>query len=378
MPDVTGNTAIDVAIGLAFTYLLFSLLCSAIQEGIAGILDLRAKKLEAGLRSMLDDHGHGTGGAPVIPGSEPTAGPEPSPAAAQPENRSAAAATAACVGTSLIDQVLAHDLVRSAYKDSLVTSRSLLKKLPFRKRRGPSYLAARTFATALLDLLAPADAGDDPLKAIEQQIALAGLPKGTRSTLLTMVKHVEKDRDHLRAVIEQWFDDTMARVSGWYKRQAQIILCLIAVAVTIGLNVNTVSIAERTIHDSSLRTYLVDQATKEKPEAGKDKIGQRITKAHTAGLPFGWHEEKNNPAKVGGHVGRAIAGWLLTIVALSLGAPFWFDALSRLARLRTTGVPEAPHEQAPRKDAPTSVVTTVKRDHDDAVVERTTTTTMPG
>jgi hypothetical protein len=33
---------------------------------------------------------------------------------------------------------------------------------------------------------------------------------------------------------------------------------------------------------------------------------------------------------------------VITVFALMLGAPFWFDTLSKLARLRTTGKPEAP------------------------------------
>jgi len=39
---------------------------------------------------------------------------------------------------------------------------------------------------------------------------------------------------------------------------------------------------------------------------------------------------------------RHLGGWLLTIMAMSLGAPFWFDVLSRLSRLRSSGKPEAP------------------------------------
>ena len=35
----------------------------------------------------------------------------------------------------------------------------------------------------------------------------------------------------------------------------------------------------------------------------------------------------------------AVFGALLTLGAISLGAPFWFDALSRLARIRQTGTP---------------------------------------
>ena len=34
MPNLTGITALDVAIGLTFVYLLFSLLCTVVVEGI--------------------------------------------------------------------------------------------------------------------------------------------------------------------------------------------------------------------------------------------------------------------------------------------------------------------------------------------------------
>jgi hypothetical protein len=34
-----------------------------------------------------------------------------------------------------------------------------------------------------------------------------------------------------------------------------------------------------------------------------------------------------------------LVGLLLTALALMLGAPFWFDALSKIARLRATGAP---------------------------------------
>ena len=41
-------------------------------------------------------------------------------------------------------------------------------------------------------------------------------------------------------------------------------------------------------------------------------------------------------------IAMAIGGWLLTIAAISLGAPFWFDTLSRFSRLRSSGKPETP------------------------------------
>jgi hypothetical protein len=32
-----------------------------------------------------------------------------------------------------------------------------------------------------------------------------------------------------------------------------------------------------------------------------------------------------------------LLGWLITAAAVSFGAPFWFDALSKLGSLRTAG-----------------------------------------
>ena len=49
------SNVLDVAIGMAFVYLLLSLLCSAVAEFIAGTLGLRAKNLEAGIRSLFSD-----------------------------------------------------------------------------------------------------------------------------------------------------------------------------------------------------------------------------------------------------------------------------------------------------------------------------------
>src|SRR3954453_11867037 len=55
MLDLTGLPALDLVIGLAFIFFLLATLAATIQEFIAGIFGLRARTLEAGLRSMLED-----------------------------------------------------------------------------------------------------------------------------------------------------------------------------------------------------------------------------------------------------------------------------------------------------------------------------------
>src|SRR6266566_1077786 len=53
--SLTGYGAIDVFIGLAFFYVLLSTVSSAINEGIATALNLRAKDLERGIKQLLGD-----------------------------------------------------------------------------------------------------------------------------------------------------------------------------------------------------------------------------------------------------------------------------------------------------------------------------------
>src|SRR5690242_14343026 len=54
VPNISGNAALDVLIGLFFLYFLLSLVCSAINEAIAAVFRLRSQYLEKGLRRVLD------------------------------------------------------------------------------------------------------------------------------------------------------------------------------------------------------------------------------------------------------------------------------------------------------------------------------------
>ena len=48
------SSTLDVVIGLSFLYLVFSLICSAINEMVAWAFDLRARTLRSGLQQLLD------------------------------------------------------------------------------------------------------------------------------------------------------------------------------------------------------------------------------------------------------------------------------------------------------------------------------------
>ena len=167
----------------------------------------------------------------------------------------------------------------------------------------------------------------------------------------------------------------MERVSGWYKRRSQIILMVLAVAVTVGFNVSTLRLVDRLWNDSVVRDSVATaavQATQQSgqqegnggpadtqnagansqaagggavnpndqnsPVVGAKEAGKKVKAATedlaALNLPIGWGKDNRNWLSFLG-----LVGWLLTAVAVWFGAPFWFDALSRLAPLRSTGRP---------------------------------------
>ena len=116
---------------------------------------------------------------------------------------------------------------------------------------------------------------------------------------------------------------------------------MLAVVVAIGLNVDAIRVANRLGDDATVRTAIANAGqqastgtaptTPANPKAAGDQAQTAVNKLNALNLPIGWSAANT-------HINAAtIAGWALTALALSLGAPFWFGALGKLANLRTTG-----------------------------------------
>jgi hypothetical protein len=305
MPDLTGLPVLDVVIGLAFVFFLLAVLASAIQELVAGFFGLRARMLEQGLRNML----------------------------ASGQSKSLVD----------VDAFYHHPLIDTLYRGKVSSDK--LGKGGLRRTKGPSYVSPTAFATFLLDQLTPAD-GAGSLRDIEA--AIEKLPSPVQDRLSPLVKAAGDDVAAFRQSVEVWYDNTMARVSGWYKRKTQVILLLIGAALVLALNANALTIADRLWKDQAVRAAVVQQAnqTASQPqEADRRKrlnsAADDVANVSKLGAPIGWSGEAK-PKWSGSSWTTTIGGWLLTILAISLGAPFWFDALGRLSRLRSSGKPETP------------------------------------
>jgi hypothetical protein len=216
-----------------------------------------------------------------------------------------------------------------------------------RRRQRPSYLPPQALSLAVAETLAKG-APDSPRgpsflqqsdEAIFQRAktVLASLPEGqVRDVLQSAAANQERTLEGFRKQIETAFDDAMQRASGWYKRKVQMVLLVIALALAVGLNVDSLRVGTRLWNDDAVRTAVVAKAKEKDPQAAANAINE----VKQLQLPVGWGAG-NAPAGVDGAL-RGLAGWLITVTAVSLGAPFWFDLLSRVARLRGSGVTAKP------------------------------------
>jgi hypothetical protein len=342
-----GSEILDVAIGLVFVYLLLSLLCSAIREGIAGLLKTRAVHLERGIQRLLQDSAQ-------------------------------------------------NGLAKTMYEHPLISS---LRSGDKNNRWNlPSYIPSRNFALAFMDLVARgkdltngSNAGPaapwisfDGLRSSVQSLGNVPLQR----TLLSLIDTADGDLAKLQANIEAWYDSGMDRVSGWYKRRTQWVLLVIGLVASVLLNVDTIRIATTLYQDDAKREAIVAQAESAARSGNLQNENARQIYARLEGLnlPIGWPEDTANATQSGTpaqgaqqkaqqgaaqattpqnaprqstrskslrqHLSEAtptqILGWLISAFAVTFGAPFWFDILNKIMVVRST---VKPHEKSPEESS---------------------------
>lgn len=283
-----GSQILDVAIGLIFVYLLSSLICTVINEMFAKILKLRTKTLRKGIQK-------------IITGQKDT------------EDKN----------------------VKDFFEHSLIKSLSLTGH--------PSYISSREFALALIDIVAPNKQGTTRVFEDIRQAIIKKLPDGSylKQALLLLISEAGENLKELNKNIEKWFDDVMERISGIYKRRLQLITLLVALVVGVGMNVDTLAITNSLYQDETIRSSIVaiaEETAKKSDFIESDTSLTRIKEIQTElqqlRIPMGW--DKSQIPSGWGWLTK-IFGWILTILAISLGAPFWFEVLNKFVNLRSAG-----------------------------------------
>lgn len=278
------STVLEVAIGMISCYCAISLIVSSINEGVSSMLQLRGKYLLQGIQKLLNDPDFNHLALAVYNNAQ-----------FHPAGNGTAS--------------------HARHLDSL-----------------PSYASPRQFATALTDTLSalqtlPGDMGS----------AIQSLPNPQlRQALSSMYARAGNDLSQFEAEVAYWFDQSMQRLVGVYKRTIQVWTVAFGFALAMVFNIDTFHLFKVLwLHPSLAADISADQFASALAAMDQFSAGH---------LPVGWEKPPFSWGADGPHWNYSLGdfllmalGWGVTALTTLFGAPFWFDLLQKATHLRGAG-----------------------------------------
>lgn len=357
---------LDILIGVATVMLLLSMAVTIMTQAVASLLNSRGKNLLAGIVGLLRQ---------IDP--------------ALPET----------IATEIATQVLKHPLVagpRGKLGDTVHREELTMLLLEFAAGEAPTNLTA--VAQAALNGLLEKNGIADPSETLKNIRAAALQLEAANPELANDVRHgmavLQEAKSQFIAKVHGWFDQTIDRVGDRFTLTARIITFIAALIVAITVQLDTFALIDRLSIDDQFRDAvrtraqgLLNAAPAPSPTpapaqtAGAGSPGANSLSGATATpLPSPTSSPTATPpGNAGGSVNTAtpspaatptpdaakiqqdyynllseaglvtlpgpnwapnmalgkIPGILLSTLLLSLGAPFWYNRLQDLLRLRS-------------------------------------------
>ena len=357
-----GIEIIEVGIGLVFTYLTLSTICSGFVQAGVKATNFRSKHLKEMLGKLLADTSY----------------------------------------SKIIKQLYDHHLINGGTLNKL-------NKI--------DYINSADFAQALVDCFVEASPNSEKFQALRN--AIVQLPDDKlKKSMLRMLDESMEDVTEFKAKLAGWFDKNMELATDWYRRSMRKFVTIAAFGVVFAMNADSLSLATALWNDDDLRATTVTAAegylqTKNEADlinlralSAVDSSGRLIDSTGMAKayerldsvsikaligdikadidqanrLPIGWGKDCDTISRLWNDAPWYTFVWwwlvklfglMLTVGAVNLGAPYWFAQLKSLMNLRfnmmgannsgsasipATPAPGTPSTQAPAP-APQPVVT---------------------
>ncbi|MCB1934641.1 MAG: hypothetical protein KDF59_01745 [Nitrosomonas sp.] len=324
----------DIIIALIFIYALFASLVSGINEVIVQMLSMRGRVLLESIAMMLGELPKDTGSSSV---------------------------------TSRVFKWLKHKLGLINTKQTHLTNQlyanPLVDTLSPPGSSLPSYISPQTFSAALVQIMSVDGSIETLKKSMEDR------SKPLNKLLGPMLDEAGNDIKKFKTSVENHYNAIMDRVGGWYKRRTQAIMFFVGLVLAVLMNIDSVYIVQHLQKNPDKTLALVEAAEKYSAIKGqtdeeiteKEKLIQKIKELSVKseefkniGLPIGWYSKDKEASEsaadqkdsggsfpfdfLPGQDSKLVfLGWIATALAGALGAPFWFDAISKIFAARGSG-----------------------------------------
>jgi len=359
---------LEIVIGLIFIYLLLSLLTSTVQELIASLVSLRGKMLLKAILKLLE--------------VENLAGTEDEAA----RNKMLEEFKAKILNSKVykkysskflwvkqLPSYLSAEQVTSLIQDLMAEEAKSAPSETTRERGLNAPTQPETGAMSMLDAIQQSDLKKQ-LSIISGNVP-ADSGMGIRS--LDDMSTPEDDArtmENAKAGFKVHYDEIMDRCTDWYKRSVHISLIAIGMVIAIAFDADTFKIfksltanpndrqelmqlAESFVSNNKIVDYTPAPLDSNATDSSKlvrvseltnlvDSILVNEIQKIPAPLGLGWNPTYTEQLATAEQNGRSavlfflikLFGWFITALAVSLGAPFWFDLLQKVINIRNAGV----------------------------------------
>ena len=314
-------TVLNIAVGLIFIYSILSLIASQIQELISSFLGWRAKHLKEAITIILGGNNH---------------------------------------ESEITQQFFEHPLLQSLNRNVITNSKSKIL----------NYIHHKKFSNIFIEFIKDlANQEQENIDTLAGNIKNFALPDKLKTKLVDFAQDIKfktqetsVKTEELQHDIEEWFNSEMEMVSADYKQNAKGVAIAVALTISIMLNVDTVYIVNSLYKAQTLSSTINPIAEQLVASHSQDFLCLQDTENQANGascltnimsdvdniffenifnLPIGWNlsdplNKQFNPLNLQNTV-KAIIGWLLSTLAISMGAPFWFDMLGQIINISKGG-----------------------------------------
>lgn len=244
----------------------------------------------------------------------------------------------------------------------------------------PSYISGETFGSGMIDVISregygvkvniEEDGSLDTSNKPKKDAAFENFKEGLKTlnpsdftTILYTLLNESANIKELKSSFANWYDDYTERTSGWFVKRMKKWTLMLSVLVTLVFNIDSIEIIKTIWNNDDVRTQLVYEAAVQKwiesDTTNAELSGAELSDLKQSldtipqflgyyGLPFGWktkgqfiEESKDNEGKcyagllLGTIRWLTILGWIITIFALTMGAPFWFNLMNKFINMRS-------------------------------------------
>ncbi len=199
------------------------------------------------------------------------------------------------------------------------------------------------------------DKDNENFQAIENVIDR--LPKSMSQSLTIFAKNAqtraqktEEGISLLRQEIEHSFNSSMDRASGVYKRNSKGVAILLGIIIAVISNADTFHMVNRLSKDSAIRSTIIGNAGQVLQKNSQSVVNFEDLKNQTdqvltdIALPLGWTNTNYQQQIVSKQESfpffkylSMFFGWIISGIAIAMGAPFWFDILNKIVNVRNSG-----------------------------------------